>query len=142
MNIRFSPLLATGTRVLVPTLVLFSIVLLIVGHDAPGGGFAGGLVASAAVLLIFLAYGVRGVRRALPVEPEMVIGVGLALAIAAGVLGALLQGTFLTATYAATELPLIGDVKLSSLLLFDVGVYVLVVGLVTSAIVRLGTGEP
>lgn len=141
MNIRFSPLLATGTRVLVPTLVLFSVVLLVVGHDAPGGGFAGGLVASAAVLLIFLAYGVRGVRRALPVEPEMVIAVGLALAIAAGVLGALFRGTFLTATYAATQLPLIGDVKLSSLLLFDVGVYVLVVGLVTAAIVRLGTGE-
>ena len=60
MSIRFSPLLATGTRVVVPTLVLFSVVLLVVGHDAPGGGFAGGLVASAAVLLIFLAFGHRG----------------------------------------------------------------------------------
>ena len=138
MRIRFSPLLATGTRVLVPTLVLFAIFLLITGHDVPGGGFAGGLIAAAALLLIFLTFGVRGVRRALPAPPETVVGVGLAVAIGAGVIGLVFHDAFLTATEASATVPVIGDVKLSSLLLFDIGVFVLVVGLVATALVRLG----
>ena len=68
MKIRFSPLLATGTRTMVPTLVLFSIFLLVVGHDLPGGGFAGGLIASSALLLIYLSFGTRGLRRAFPFD--------------------------------------------------------------------------
>lgn len=85
MRIRFSPLLATGARTIVPTLVVFSIYLLIVGHDLPGGGFAGGLIASSALLVVYLAFGDRGTRRALPIEPEIVVGIGLALALGAGV---------------------------------------------------------
>lgn len=142
MNIRFSPLLATGTRTMVPTLVLFSVFLLVTGHDVPGGGFAGGLIASAALLLVFLAFGARGLKRALPLDPEALTGIGLAAAILAGIIGLLFNDTFLTYTYASAELPLIGDVKISTLLLFDVGVYVLVIGLVATAVLRLGTEQP
>ncbi len=142
MNIRFSPLLATGTRTMVPTLVLFSVFLLVTGHDVPGGGFAGGLIASAALLLVFLAFGARGLKRALPLDPEALTGVGLAAAILAGIVGLVFNDTFLTYTYASTELPLIGDVKISTLLLFDVGVYILVIGLVATAVLRLGKEQP
>lgn len=142
MNIRFSPLLATGTRTMVPTLVLFSVFLLVTGHDVPGGGFAGGLIASAALLLVFLAFGARGLKRALPLDPEALTGVGLAAAILAGIVGLLFSDTFLTYTYASAELPLIGDVKISTLLLFDVGVYILVIGLVATAVLRLGSEQP
>ena len=142
MNIRFSPLLATGTRTMVPTLVLFSVFLLVTGHDVPGGGFAGGLIASAALLLVFLAFGARGLKRALPLDPEALTGVGLAAAILAGIVGLLFNDTFLTYTYASAELPFIGEVKISTLLLFDVGVYVLVIGLVATAVLRLGTEQP
>lgn len=142
MNIRFSPLLATGTRTMVPTLVLFSVFLLVTGHDVPGGGFAGGLIASAALLLVFLAFGTRGLKRALPVDPEALTGIGLAAAILAGIVGLAFNDTFLTYTYASAELPLIGDVKISTLLLFDVGVYILVIGLVATAILRLGREQP
>lgn len=142
MNIRFSPLLATGTRTMVPTLVLFSVFLLVTGHDVPGGGFAGGLIASAALLLVFLAFGARGLKRALPLDPEALTGVGLAAAILAGIVGLLFSDTFLTYTYASAELPLIGDVKISTLLLFDVGVYILVIGLVATAVLRLGSDQP
>lgn len=141
MNIRFSPLLATGTRTMVPTLVLFSVFLLITGHDVPGGGFAGGLIASAALLLVYLAFGARGLKRALPLDPEALTGFGLAAAILAGIVGLIFSDTFLTYTYAAADLPLIGEVKLSTLLLFDVGVYVLVIGLVATAVLRLGTEQ-
>lgn len=142
MNIRFSPLLSTGTRTMVPTLALFSLFLLIIGHDVPGGGFAGGLIASLALLLIFLSFGARGLRRALPVEPDMIMGIGLAMAVAAGIIGAIFEGTFLTYTFASWDAALVGEVKVSSLLLFDLGVYVLVIGLVATATLRLGTEQP
>jgi multisubunit Na+/H+ antiporter MnhB subunit len=138
MRIRFSPMLATGARTMVPTLVLFSIYVLIVGHDMPGGGFAGGLLGAAALLLVYLAFGDRGVRRALPTEPEVIVGAGLAVAVAAGALGLLFGSAFLDGLAWETSLPLIGKLKVTSVLLFDVGVYLLVLGLIATAIVRLG----
>lgn len=138
MNIRFSPLLATGTQSMVPTLVLFSVYLLFVGHDVPGGGFAGGLIASLALLLVYLSFGARGLRRALPVEPDIIMGLGLVLAVLAGLAGLFVEGTFLTYTFAEWSAPLIGDIKVSTLLFFDLGVYVLVIGLVATATLRLG----
>ncbi len=141
MNVRFSPMLATGTRTMIPTLVLFSVYLLIVGHDVPGGGFAGGLIAASALLLLYLAFGIRGLARAIPADPEQIMGLGLALAILGGLIGLFFEGTFLTYTFWATDLPLIGELKLSSLLVFDLGVYILVVGLVATTLFRLGS-EP
>ena len=139
MRIRFSPLLAAGAQTMVPTLMLFSVYLLVVGHDVPGGGFAGGLIASSALLLVFLTFGRRGLRRAFPIDPETAMGFGLVLAIAAGVVGLVFGGTFLTYEYAAWTVPVIGDIKLSTLLAFDLGVYIVVVGLVTTATLKLGS---
>lgn len=141
MKMRFSPILATGARTMVPTLVLFSLFLLIVGHDMPGGGFAGGLLAAAALLVVFFAFGDRGVLRAIPTEPEVLTGIGLGLAILGGIVGWLFADAFLAYAFTEISLPLLGKVKLTSLLLFDAGVYLLVIGLVVTGIVRLG-GEP
>lgn len=138
MRLRFSPMLSTGARTMVPTLALFSVFLLIVGHDLPGGGFAGGLILSAAMLVVFLTFGGRGLRRVLPVEGEQLVGIGLALALLSGFVGLLFENAFLAYTTTTLSLPIIGDLKLTSLLIFDAGVYVLVVGLVSSAILRLG----
>ena len=138
MKIRLSPMLATGARTMVPTLVLFSVFLLVVGHDVPGGGFAGGLLVSTALLLMFLAFGQRGLRRVLPIEPEVVLGAGLGLAMLAGLVGLLLEGAFLAYIFSSFEAPLIGEIKISSLLLFDLGVYTLVIGVVEMAIQKLG----
>lgn len=139
MRIRFSPLLAVGTQTMVPTLVLFSVYLLVVGHDVPGGGFAGGLIASSALLLVFLSFGGGGVRRALPIDPETTMGVGLILALLAGSIGLVFGNAFLTYTYAQWTVPVLGDIKVSTLLLFDVGVYFVVIGLVATAILKLGS---
>lgn len=142
MRIRFSPLLATGTQTMVPTLMLFSVYLLVVGHDVPGGGFAGGLIASSALLLVFLAFGRRGLRRALPIDPETAMGIGLILAIAAGLVGLVFSGTFLTYEYIEWSVPVVGDIKVSTLLFFDLGVYLVVIGLVTTAVLELGSDSP
>ncbi len=135
-------MLATGARTLVPTLALFAVFLLVVGHNVPGGGFAGGLLLAAALLLIFLAFGERGVRLALPSDPETLTGVGLGLALLGGIVGWLFEGAFLAYASASVTLPLVGEFKLTSLLLFDLGVLVLVVGLVATATVRLGGEMP
>lgn len=123
---------------MVPTLVVFSVYVLVVGHDAPGGGFAGGLLAAAALLLVYLAYGDRGVRRVLRLDPEAVAGFGLVVAVGAGLAGIVLGDAFLEGLTLTTTVPLIGVVKLTSVLVFDVGVYLVVVGLVGAGIVRLG----
>ncbi len=138
MEVRFSPLLATVARTMIPTLVVFSLYLLVVGHDLPGGGFAGGLLGSAALLLIYLSFGDRGVRRALPVSPEVIAGAGLTLAFSAGALALVAGEAFLSAQKLTVDLPLLGDIKLTSVLAFDAGVYLVVLGLVGTAIVRLG----
>lgn len=141
MHIRFSPLLATGARTMIPTLVVFSLYVLVVGHDLPGGGFAGGLLGAAALLLVYLAYGDRGVRRALPTDPEIVVGIGLAVALLAGVFGLFGNDGFLTSLSASADVPVLGTVKVTSVLMFDVGVYLVVLGLVGTAIVQLGEEE-
>jgi multicomponent Na+:H+ antiporter subunit A len=123
---------------MVPTLILFSLYLLIVGHDLPGVGFAGGLVGAGALLLIYLAFGDRGVRRALPADPEVIVGIGLTVAFLAGVLGLLTGSEFLASRSVSVALPVVGDVKLTSVLVFDAGVYLVVLGLVAAATIRLG----
>lgn len=142
MRIRFSPLLATGARTMVPTLVLFAVFLLLVGHNVPGGGFAGGLLLAAALVMVYLAFGERGVRLALPARPETLTGAGLGLALLGGLVGWLTQGAFLGYGEASVELPVVGAFKLTTLLLFDLGVFVLVVGLVATATVHLGRETP
>lgn len=138
MKIRFSPLLATGARTMIPTLIIFSIYMLVTGHDAPGGGFAGGLLAAAALLLVYLAFGDRGVRLVLRFDPEAVAGLGLAVAVAAGLAGIVFGEAFLEGMTLSATVPVIGVIKLTSVLVFDLGVYLVVVGLVGSGIVRLG----
>ncbi len=129
-----SMILSETVNGLTPILLLFSIFLTFRGHNAPGGGFAGGLVMGAAVILRYLASGPAGVR-SLRVDPIVLIGTGLSLAILTG-LGALASGEdFGESAIWHLELPLIGDVKFVTSAVFDIGVHVLVVGVVMSVLV-------
>lgn len=121
-----SLILQTAIRYLVPLQLLFSVFLLLVGHQQPGGGFVGGLVAASAFSIYAIAYDVETARRTLRVDPRMLIGIGLLMAATSGVLGLLMSGRFLTSQWGKTEYPGIGP--LSTPLLFDSGVYVVVVG--------------
>lgn len=128
-----SPLiLRTAARVLMPLLLLYGIFLLVRGHNAPGGGFAGGLVVAAAYSLSAFALGTATARRALLVDPSRLIGVGLLLALASGVAPLLFGKAFLTALWPA---PSIG---LGSPVVFDTGVFCVVVGVVLTITFMLG----
>lgn len=141
MKLRPSVVLETGARTMAPTLVLVSVYLLVVGHNAPGGGFVGGLVAGAALLISFLARGEEGVARLMPSHPVLILGAGLSLALAAGLAGLLAGAAFLDALQATIEAPVLGAVKLNTALAFDLGVYLVVVGLVALVLQRLAREE-
>jgi multicomponent Na+:H+ antiporter subunit B len=132
-----SLILQTATRSLLPLLVLFSVFLLLEGHNQPGGGFIGGLTASAALALAALALNVREVRRFLPLDPHRIIGIGLLLAAAAGAGGLVRGKPFLTSAWGAVQLPADRHAEVGTPLLFDLGVYLVVVGVVLLILLTL-----
>jgi multicomponent Na+:H+ antiporter subunit B len=132
-----SIILRTATQLLLTILLLFSLFLMLRGHDLPGGGFIGGLVAAAAVALYAIAFGYRAAQAMLRLEPRTLVGFGLLAAIAAGFL-ALPQGqAFLTGQWWIIGLGGGAELKLSSPLLFDIGVYLVVVGTVLTMLFSL-----
>jgi multicomponent K+:H+ antiporter subunit A len=115
-------------RWLFPVIVVLAIYLFLRGHDQPGGGFVAGITMSIAFVLLYLAGGTRWVEDRLRIRPTSWIGVGLLLALLTGA-GAWLFGyPFLTSSFRYLDLALVGGVPLASGLLFDLGVFVLVVG--------------
>lgn len=136
-----SMILSTATRYLLPLLLMFSIFLLLRGHNEPGGGFVGGLVAGAALALYALALGLRSAQRVLGLDPRSLIYFGLLAAALSG-LPALVRGLeFMTGLWSERALPVIG--KLGTPLLFDAGVYLVVIGVTLTIIFALmenGTG--
>ena len=130
-------ILRTATRYLLPLLILFSIFLLFRGHNEPGGGFVAGLVAAAAFSLYALAAGVADARHALQVDPHALIGSGLLLALLDGIMPFFFGQEFLTGRWANLRLPLIGDLEIGSPLFFDIGVYLVVIGVVLMIIFSL-----
>lgn len=121
--------------------VVFSLFLFFAGHNAPGGGFVGGLVLAAALVLRYVAGGVDEVHRVAPWPPEVVLGLGLVVAVATGVGGWVWGAEFLESSLLEVNLPLLGLLKASTALVFDAGVYLVVVGMALAFLTALGGGE-
>ena len=120
-----SLILRAAARVLLPILLLFALFLLFRGHNQPGGGFVAGLVVSAAFALVAIANGVPAARQALLVDPSQLLGVGLLVALASGVAALVVGDPFLTAQWTK-----IGGLDIGTPLVFDIGVFLVVVGVV------------
>jgi multicomponent K+:H+ antiporter subunit A len=135
-------ILAMITRALLPLALLFSAFLFLRGHNLPGGGFIAGLMAAVALILQYMASGTVWVEDRLRLRYRFVIGIGLLTAFLTG-LGALAFGhPFLSATFRYVHLPVIGEIELATALLFDLGVFLTVVGAVMMMLSRLGTPVP
>jgi len=135
-----SVLLTAATRYVGPLLLVLSLMLLYRGHNLPGGGFIGGLMAAAAIILSAYARGWSEAEKRLPIEPLFLMASGLALAMVSGVIGiafgdAYMQGLWLK----PFSVPLVGKVKLGTPLLFDIGVYLVVIGFTVKCALALGT---
>lgn len=135
-------ILRIATRYISPALLLISVLLLWRGHNLPGGGFIGGLLAAAAFLLLVLGRGWTRTAQLLPVGPIQFIGLGLMLAVSASLVGPIAGGIFFEGLWLpAFELPLMGEIKLGTPLVFDVGVYLTVFGFVLQSATALGREE-
>ena len=135
---RPSLILDTVSRGAFPLVVVFSLYLLFVGHNAPGGGFVAGLTAGIALVLLYAGNGIARVRSVARVRWETLLGAGLTLAGVTG-LGSLLFGApFLTSAILTWYPPLLGEIKLVTVLFFDMGVYLVVIGLVLALLTVLG----
>ncbi|WP_267208250.1 Na+/H+ antiporter subunit A [Corynebacterium sp. Marseille-P8863] len=126
------------TRILFPSIMLLSFYFFFSGHNAPGGGFAGGLVAALAFTLRYLAGGRAEIDEALPVDPAKILGTGILLSAACVVVPLFFGNPPLTTGYASLALPLIGEFDVPSALVFDAGVYAIVVGLTLHILGSMG----
>lgn len=133
-----SLILDTSLGAVFHTVLVFSVFLLFTGHNAPGGGFIGGLVAGAAFVLQYVAGGAGQVGRVAPVAPHVLMGLGLALAVLVGIASLLAGGQLLESAVLGVDVPVLGKVKTTSALPFDIGVYLIVVGLVLAVLRTLG----
>jgi multicomponent K+:H+ antiporter subunit A len=125
------------TRLLFPVICLFAVYLLLRGHDLPGGGFVAGLTMSIAIILQYMIGGASWTEAHLRVPPLRWMSVGLLLAAGTGMASWLFGYPFLTSYFTHLELPGIGEIPIASALLFDVGVFALVVGATVLMLIAL-----
>jgi multisubunit Na+/H+ antiporter MnhB subunit len=133
-----SVIVDTAVRLIFPSALVLSVYLLFAGHNQPGGGFVGGLVAGAAMALVYVAGGIDDVRTVARVQPWTVLGVGLLIAAGTALAPLVTGGALLEHGKVELDPPLLGHVKVTSTLVFDIGVYVLVVGLVLMVLEAFG----
>jgi multicomponent Na+:H+ antiporter subunit B len=131
----YSLILSTATRAIMPLMLVFSLFMLLRGHNEPGGGFVGGLVAATAFSLYALAYGVERARGTLRLDPRLLIAAGLLVACLSALLALPLGLPVMTAAWAPEPVVVVG--KVGTPILFDVGVYLIVLGVTLTMIFGL-----
>lgn len=137
---RRSVIFEVVTRLVFQTIVVFSIYLLFAGHNHPGGGFAAGLVTGLALMVRYLAGGRYELDEAAPVDAGMLLGTGLFVATGSGLLPLAFGGAVLQSAILDVQVPLVGQLHLVTSVFFDIGVYLVVVGLMLDLLRSLGAG--
>ncbi|NIQ96244.1 MAG: Na+/H+ antiporter subunit B [Desulfuromonadales bacterium] len=132
-----SIILRTASRFLMPMILLFSAFLLLRGHNLPGGGFVGGLMAASAFTLYTFAFSPAEARLLLRADPRSLIGVGLLLALGSGIAALAVGQPFLTGQWGTLTVPQWGSVKIGTPLLFDLGIYLVVMGATLAMILSM-----
>jgi multicomponent Na+:H+ antiporter subunit A len=133
-----SLVLEVTTRIIFPLIMVLSAYFFFAGHNTPGGGFAGGLTAGLALVLRYLAGGRYELGETLPLDAGKILGVGLGLSAGTAVVSLLLGAPALSSALIEIDVPVLGTVKFVTALFFDLGVYLIVVGLVLDVLRSLG----
>jgi multicomponent Na+:H+ antiporter subunit A len=132
-----SLILETGSRAVFHTILIFSLYMFFSGHNAPGGGFIAGLVAGGALFIRYLALGAAEFRKLARFRPEVVLGTGMLVAVGSGI-ASLAYGQAFESAFVSVRVPPVGEVALQTSLVFDAGVYLIVIGLVMTVIETIG----
>ncbi|MBO8126084.1 MAG: Na(+)/H(+) antiporter subunit B [Firmicutes bacterium] len=131
-------ILETVSKVVLFVILIFSFYLLLRGHNAPGGGFIAGLMTSATFILLYLALGPGARKQILPLNFRAFIPVGLLISALTGLVPLAGGKPFLTSAFGYADLPVFGEIEWATAMLFDFGVYLVVVGVTMSIISVLG----
>lgn len=130
-------ILQSVSKVVVFIILTLALYLFFSGHNAPGGGFIGGLVLASTFVLLLLAFDIETVRRGIPVEFKLVAASGAAIVLLSG-LGAVVFGEpFLTQSFAHFDVPFFGEIELTTVTIFETGVALAVVGVVVTIILSI-----
>lgn len=133
-----SIILIAGSRLLVALLAVFAVYMLLRGHNQPGGGFIGGLLAAVGFVIFAIACGTEDARKALRFRPIDIAAVGLAVALLGGLMAALFSDAFFTGQWLfINATPESKGIPLSSVLVFDLGVFLVVFGSVLAIVFAL-----
>lgn len=120
-------MLHTITRIVSFIVISFSVYLFFAGHNAPGGGFIGGLMMAGALILLYVSFDLDKIKKVLPFDYTVIIGWGLLIAILTGLNSMLFGDPFLTQYFEYYQVPVLGEVELTTALPFDLGIYLVVV---------------
>ncbi len=123
-----SLILSSVARLVLPVHIIFALHLMLRGHNAPGGGFIAGLLAAAAIVLLYVAFGGDYVRRNVRINYRVLIAVGLALAGGTGIAALFYGSAFMEHRIWHAHAPILGDLELATTQAFDLGVFFTVVG--------------
>lgn len=135
-------ILDQSIRVLYQSILVLSLYFLFVGHNLPGGGFVGGLTAGSAISLRYVSGGAEAVRSTFRIRSHLLLGIGLFVSSTTALVPVLLGGAVLEHGEYVADLPVFGDVKFTSPLSFDIGVFLVVIGLVLMAFAAFGDRAP
>ncbi|GGC06998.1 monovalent cation/H+ antiporter subunit A [Marinobacterium zhoushanense] len=137
-NDRYPVILATVSQLLLPLALLVSVYIFLRGHNMPGGGFIAGLITAVAIIQQYVANGVDFIKERLKLNYQWLIGSGLLIATLTGLGSWAFGRPFLTSWFDHFHLPLVGDFELASAMLFDLGVYLTVIGATLLILANLG----
>jgi multicomponent K+:H+ antiporter subunit A len=135
---RHPPILAMISQALLPLALLVSFYIFLRGHNMPGGGFIAGLITAVALIQQYIAHGVDWVKPRIKVEYQTLISLGVLIATFTGIASWFFGRPFMTTWFDYFDIPLIGEIELASALVFDLGVYLTVVGATLFILASLG----
>ncbi|GEK32963.1 Na(+)/H(+) antiporter subunit B [Kurthia sibirica] len=134
-------ILRTVVQFVVFIVLTIAIYLFFAGHYTPGGGFVAGLVLASAVVMLYISFDTDTVRKGLPLDFKIVAAIGVTLALLSGILPMLFGQPFLKMSSMNIQFPLIGEKTLATVMIFELGVALTVVGVVMTIILSISEGS-
>nr|WP_152656515.1 Na(+)/H(+) antiporter subunit B [Oceanobacillus sp. CFH 90083] len=134
-------MLQTLARLIILVVLSFSIYLMLAGHNSPGGGFIGGLMTASAILILYLSFGLNPIKKVIRFDFIKIIGIGLLLPGVTGLVSIFLGDSYLKQYFDYFQIPLIGEVELTTALPFDLGVYFVVLASALTIILTIAEDD-